>query len=208
MNATLIPVIGLTNYELISVIADFFTIIIGSLAVFLTIRTLRHRRSNLSMDVFLRALDEFGSDQTRSDRKNIYDNFLPSAHFGDDSIVDVDNIPFFQQLFSHDKKRYKRIAVRADRIGFMFFTADLSPNFRMHYIDWLCITFCGVWNRLAVHIDEERDWRDVGDRYVPYFEQIAYLCYFRARFYDNNTRIIVLDRDKLERMRELHDRWW
>ena len=179
-----------------------------------------------------RALDEFADKKTRKDRRYVFDNF-PDYTREDDSYdnwkskatevqlreISINNgeitTPEDKQVKILDKNREDEneyiisgeISVKVDRIGFMFENVDISDSFKIAYIEWLCVTFCELWNRLAPHILQRREDR-AGVQFVPYFEKMAYLSYFLYKRQRQDARIIVLNSEILfEKFREFRELW-
>ena len=204
-----------------------------AVAVWAIVNESRQSKEALSLDIFMRALDEFADPESREYRRYIYNNF---PDYTREDYLDqlwksrlkngVESLKF--KIFDGDKtaeetKQVKvldrdsektneyvisgEISVKIDRIGFMFYNINISPTFKRAYIEWLCVTFCELWNSLAPHIFQRREKR-AGVQFVPYFEQIAYLSYPLYKRQRKDVRIIVLNSDLLtEKMNEFRRDW-
>lgn len=104
------------------------------------------------------------------------------------------------------KKEFEDVAVAADRVGFMFFELKISDELKRNYLKWLCVTYCGLWNKIAPHIEQVRVKRI---KYVPYFEKLVYASYYyyneAIENYNKNSKeakkeakLIVLNKKLLE----------
>jgi len=111
----------------------------------------------------------------------------------------------FKNMTSHDivtispkaiNKREEQIiwavAVRFDRVGFILFELDLPKRLKEKYLEWMGETICGIWNKVAPYIENERQKRV---HFVPYFDKLAYAAY--PYYYKQKKRAKLKEKAKL-----------
>ena len=171
----------MSEYDLIAALV--VTVVALAVTWYYAYKQSQSAKESLSLNTFARSLDEFASKEARDARIRVHQNFPDYTQEdysfkewrnnlkkeektklqklwireGMDEPKQVDRIVKILQKESWDKKDFGEMAVRADRVGFMFFTLeDISSKFRGEYLDWLCFTFCGLWNKIAPHVEQER----------------------------------------------------
>jgi hypothetical protein len=108
-------------------------------------------------------------------------------------------------LSNEEQKHFEKVAVEADRVGFMLFEIkNLPKEFKKAFLEWLYDSFCTTWNKVAPHVNRERKNRN----FVPYFEKLAYLGYNVSLKEKRNTKIIILDPEMMEKAFQKYKEWW
>jgi len=192
-------------------VLNILAIFISCVALYYTYTRSKFAIESLSLNVFISALRELSSPESRIERREIFELFdkIISGEKGmmkSDEYIDVDvwlkkgknspvNVKYkIKKLNSEDKKRFQEISVKYDRVGFMLFDLNISPVFQKKYLDWMCVSICDMWNVLAPYILLER-----GDRikFTPNFEKLAYEAfpYYNLIYQEKHekpAKIIVL----------------
>lgn len=183
----------------------------------------------LALSAFERALNELGTDDTRGCRRAIQKNFTDyTSSKNDEDIAEEKSVTLWikqgeevseestkisieklnEEIKQNDNLRYfEEIAVKSDRIGFMFYCLKVPQELKQSYLKWLCAMFCEIWNKLAPHIllrrkDRFKEYRKDKDEYppallfVPYFEKLVYESYeYYNRELGDKAKIFCLNKE-------------
>lgn len=183
----------------------------------------------LALSAFERALNELGTDYTRELRRAIHKNFTDYiSSKNDDDIDEEKSVTLWikqgekvseestkisieklnEEIKQNDNLRhFEEIAVKIDRIGFMFYCLKVPQELKQSYLKWLCAMFCEIWNKLAPHIllrrkDRFKEYRKDKDEYpppllfVPYFEKLVYESYeYYNRELGDKAKIFCLNKE-------------
>jgi len=172
-------------------------------------------RGSFLLSAFNKSLGELGTKEARKYRRYIHQNFPEyiSEHYSSKEGKEVtlwvksgDSRPQpksvrVKHLEEEDIEAFEEIAVRADRIGFMFYSLEPSKKLEKKYFSWLCVMFCEIWNKLAPHIILRRKERSGGGEeepqpvyFTPYFERLVYDVYeYYKKLIGENVRIFCLN---------------
>ncbi|MEM3697729.1 MAG: hypothetical protein QXQ94_09570 [Candidatus Bathyarchaeia archaeon] len=164
----------------------------------------------------MKAIEIWGSNEVREARRYIRECF-PDYSKGEDLTGEKMELKIqngeqikrgylkVRELSSEERDYFEKIAVTADRVGFMLFELkNLPKRFKRAYLDWLYDTFYSIWNKIAPHVNREREAR----RFVPYFEKLAYLGYYVSLRENRNNKIVLLDPKKMEEALQEYKNLW
>jgi hypothetical protein len=193
--------------EIVSLVLSFFAFVISIVAIIITFCQFRVERENLSLDMFLRSLEQIGTNEARAARSYIYkfqDLTLPqtnqTAPNPEDKTFEITydvktelKTETYTRCFvvpsDEDWKQLTDAAVRIDRIGFIMFNIDLPPKMKTAYLEWWCSTIVDLWNRLAPYISLRRLERE---NYTPYFDKIAIEAFPYYQKRKRDAKLILL----------------
>lgn len=194
--------------DVIAIAISFISFVVSLFAYHIT-------RENLSLNAFMNALEIWGSNEARESRRYIRENF-PDYTKEEDLDGEIVELQIkngeqsksvsrkVKELTVEDRKHFEKLAVGTDRIGFMLFEMkNLPKDFKKAYLQWLHDSFCAVWNRVAPHVNKEREERN----FAPYFEKLAYLAYYIASK-QRKSNIILLDPKKMEEASQKYKELW
>lgn len=183
---------------MISMSDSVFTLTTGiislvvSIFVFLIyLNQLKVQKETLSLEMFLKSLDQIGTNEAREARAYIhkfqdltliepYQTSLTSSlhnqiiyNVKTKSVV-IEYEYYFADPTDKDWEMITDVAVRIDRLGFILYNIDISEKTKQAYLEWWCSTIVDCWNRLAPFIYLKRNERS---NYVPYFEKLSQLAF-------------------------------
>jgi hypothetical protein len=195
---------------------DVISIFISILALIVSGLMYRISKQNLALNAFIKAIEVWGSNEVREARRYIRKRFTDYTIEGDPDgekvelqIKNGEQIELASQkvrvLSNEEQKHFEKVAVEADRVGFMLFEIkNLPKEFKKAFLEWLYDSFCTTWNKVAPHVNRERKSRN----FVPYFEKLAYLGYNVSLKEKRNTKIIILDPEMMEKAFQKYKEWW
>jgi len=192
--------------------SDYVSILammVSAVALLFAYRQFRLARENFSFAAFVQSLDQLGTGRARNARSHVFQNFPDYSEPNQDNEQTSDSrenrqITFWvrsdnkkdartvavKQTSDLDIEMLREVAVRFDRVGFMFYELNLPSKLRNKYLSWMCPTICDLWNRTGPHIQFIRK-QNVA--YCPYFEKLAYNAYTHYKKKKENARLVCLN---------------
>ncbi len=204
---------------------DLIALAISILALVYAYSRVKSAWETLSFNAFMKALDVLGTKEAIDARSYIRQkkNIFPDVSSVDHSSKKGEEVKLWvndgnsivekkikvKKLIGKSKDMAFSEARRADRIGFMFYVLGIPKKLKKAYLEWLCIMFCEVWNRLAPYIILERRFRQANYSdiskpntgaetpspifFTPYFEKLVYEAYNYYKDKKKNAKIVCLN---------------